>query len=273
LEIEAYPINTITRLQTFMIVKDRLESAENWLNKTQTALAENDKKEVSGSLAYAVERLGSAYSWAKFFDMEGEEYLMDNAVLMESCLSKISEAEERYNYVQLFFPHLLGAAKEYIDAAKSEYVNGDYKTCLYKAVIVKASINTISSAIGVEPEKIDILIDNKLEAAKKEIIKQQKAFPILGYSYYEYSNSLRKIDPYSALLYAEYALELSNLDIYFEAKEKRKLLIIDLGTKDFGVFLFGFIFGILILFLLYILFIRKPRRKTIRIKRKTKIRL
>ena len=117
------------------------------------------------------------------------------------------------------------------------------------------------------------MIGNKLKAAKKEIIKQQRAFPILGYSYYEYSNSLRKIDPYTALLYSEYALELSNLDIYFEAKEKRKLRIIDLGSKDLGVFLFGFVLGILILFLLYILFVKPRRRKVIRIKRKTKIRL
>jgi len=45
-------------------------------------------------------------------------------------------------------------------------------------------------------------------------------FPILGYSYYEYASTLKDSDRSSALLYSEYALELSNLDIYFEEKEK-----------------------------------------------------
>ena len=44
-------------------------------------------------------------------------------------------------------------------------------------------------------------------------------FPIAGYSYYEYAQSLKEDNIYSALLYAQYALELSKLDVYFEEKE------------------------------------------------------
>jgi len=50
-----------------------------------------------------------------------------------------------------------------------------------------------------------------VEATEKGI------FPVVGYSYFEYANSLKENDPFSALLYSEYALELSNLDIYFKS--------------------------------------------------------
>ena len=53
--------------------------------------------------------------------------------------------------------------------------------------------------------------------AKRNIGQQinKGSFPILAYSYYEYGEELKEGDLYSALLYAEYALELSNLDMYF----------------------------------------------------------
>ena len=43
-------------------------------------------------------------------------------------------------------------------------------------------------------------------------------FPIAGFSYYEYANSLKNDVPASALLYSGYALELSNMNAYFPPK-------------------------------------------------------
>jgi hypothetical protein len=71
-------------------------------------------------------------------------------------------------------------------------------------------------------------------------------FPILGYSYYEYAESLKEPDMYSALLYSEYALELSNLGMYFkERKNVYSLDFLQIDTKVLYALLFGLCFGFL----------------------------
>jgi predicted S18 family serine protease len=62
------------------------------------------------------------------------------------------------------------------------------------------------------------VISDRSNVVKSIIAKQANrgTFPILAYSYYEYANSLKAGDKYSALLYLGYALELGSLDIYFE---------------------------------------------------------
>ena len=50
----------------------------------------------------------------------------------------------------------------------------------------------------------------------------------MAYSYYEYGNELKEKDSYSALLYAEYAIELSNLDMYFKQVQNPPLAEIEL---------------------------------------------
>ncbi len=48
---------------------------------------------------------------------------------------------------------------------------------------------------------------------------EKGSFPILGYSYYEYATALKDKEKHTALLYAEYGIELSNLEIYFPQKK------------------------------------------------------
>ena len=78
----------------------------------------------------------------------------------------------------------------------------------------------------------------------------------MGYSYYEYAQSLREEDPFSALLFTEYALELSNLDIYF--KRKSSLPRIELDSTIIVVFLSGIAIGLLTG---YLLKHQKPNKK------------
>ena len=98
---------------------------------------------------------------------------------------------------------------------------GDYSSCIYRASLAKARANAMLSALSVS-ENITSLVDRKLRAAKGSIVRQTAKgdFPIISYSYYEYSASLMQTDPPSALLFAEYALELSNLDIYLKSDMK-----------------------------------------------------
>ena len=153
--------------------------------------------------------------------MDGREYDFDKDVLQKSCTEKIQEAEERHQYVQLF----LSSGIEHIDAdiqqAMKHRDESDYEQCLITASEAKANANAILSTIGIDSGQLGALVDAKLHALEAQIFRtiEKRAFPLLGFSYYEYAQSLKNYDEASALLYAEYALEMSNLDIYFEEEQ------------------------------------------------------
>ncbi|MEA2037784.1 MAG: S16 family serine protease, partial [Nanoarchaeota archaeon] len=92
---------TVTDLEAYAIVKERLIESEDYKKKI---LEENITKQSIHDLAYSFERVYSAFSWANFFDHRGREYDFNKEQLENSCHDKMAEAEERYQYVSLFYP-------------------------------------------------------------------------------------------------------------------------------------------------------------------------
>lgn len=217
--IDAHDINTIADLQSYMAVKERLFDVEDSFFEIAKNLPDNESN--AERLAYAEERLFSAAAWARFFNGNDKKYVIDDRSLRESCMAKISEAEERYNYVKSVIPESLEDARRELDKAYQDLTSGNYTLCLYKASKTKAEADVILNVMGVEKRNVDKLIDLKLGIVKEALIKSQQKgiFPIIGYSYYEYASSLRDLDTYSTLLFAEYALEFSNLDLYFARRK------------------------------------------------------
>lgn len=253
-EIESREINTITDLEAYMIVKQRISEAEENLDKAERAVALSDREDAEFYLANAIERINSAYSWSEFFGKPGMEILLDREALKKSCIEKISEAEERYEYVSLFFSDMEDIKSEILQAYE-ELNNEKYALCLFKASIAKANADVILSTVNIEPDNIIILLAQKLDSAKKVISKQSKRgiFPIFGYSYYEYATSLKPKDMRQALVYAEYAIELSNLEMYFEKTEVK----FHLNYELVWFFVLGFIAGIVF----YELLIRRRKKR------------
>ena len=99
-------------------------------------------------------------------------------------------------------------------------------------------------AVMVGLDRMPGIIDEKLELVKHIILEQQRKgiFPVLGYSYYEYASSLKEGDVYSALLFSEYAQEISNLDMYFPKKSSAT----SIDTEPIIIFLLGLVLGLLI---------------------------
>lgn len=265
--IDLKTINTITDLQAYMITKERISEAE---DRRRIAIENiNNTEEAVYWLAFATERLNSAESWSNFFDSEGQKFIIDNETLKESCYVKISEAEERYQYVNFYFSNTLTSTKKEIERAKADMKSGDYIMCLYKASRAKAQADTVMSMIGVEESMLNETLMIKIYAAEQTIIKQQEAgiFPIMGYSYLEYANSLKEEDASSAIIYAEYALELSNFDFYFE---KRKTFSFSKIDPDLLAIL---IVGICIGYLIASKFSKKEQYKKTKAKPKHDIRI
>ncbi|PIN86911.1 hypothetical protein COV19_02795 [Candidatus Woesearchaeota archaeon CG10_big_fil_rev_8_21_14_0_10_44_13] len=253
-----YDIKTITDLQAYTVSKERAMDAADYLNMTIEDLKGNLEGDSKGkrmdsalsNLAYAIERMYSASSWSKFLGKEGKEFNIEKNDLMASCMNKVNEAEEYFQYMQLVFPGLMRNVAEDINNAEEDYKKENYELCLHKASLAKAEVSIVLSTIGFKEENLQQLLDMKLNAAKKTIIEQQESgiFPIVGYSYYEYSQSLRNESIYSALLYSEYGLELSNLDIYF--KPRAKAVVVNKELFDiFLIFLGGAVFGAIMMIL------------------------
>jgi len=214
-EVGARPQRTIADVETYLAVRERLDEAEEAI--VDAAALENESDAVGARLAYAEERLESAKSWAKFFDLPSRTVSIDEGVLREACQDKLAEAEERYSYVKTIVPEALGAARVSIDSAYDDFENRSFALCVQKASKAKAEADVILSVVGYEVASIPDVIDVKLATVRRSLTHAQAKglFPLVAYSYYEYASSLREDDQFSALLFSEYALELSNLDIYF----------------------------------------------------------
>lgn len=222
-EIENKELKTVTDLESYMTVKERLIEANEFVDLVQESLDNNNTD--LRNLAYAMERLNSAKSWAEFLNNEGKEFDFNNETIENACRAKLSEVEERLQYVEIYLPQSLENTRKELGYAYNDRDEGNFELCLSKASKAKANVDTVLSVFGVRNEDVKRVVDKKLEIVESSLVEETEKgiFPIVGYSYFEYANSLKEDDPFSALLYSEYALELSNLDIYFKSPKAERI--------------------------------------------------
>ncbi|MCF7872404.1 hypothetical protein K9L97_05210 [Candidatus Woesearchaeota archaeon] len=230
--LEKIPIKTISNLETYIIVKERL-------TETQELIQEN-KTEALNSIGYITERFYSAIAWSKFFEYKGKEIQIDEKHLKQACQDKIAEVQERQEYLNVFIQGIYEEDK--LPELRKIEQKEDYAFCLFRASKYKADINSIISTISLTIEKMPDLTNDKLKIAQAQINKQGESFPILGYSYYNYAQNLQETDKTLALLFSEYSIELSNLDIYFPKKQK---INISIDYEKLKTFTIGLIIGII----------------------------
>lgn len=254
-------IQTITDLQALIIVQERLHDVKEQIAAFRSQPSQGPE-ELYGLLSYSEERYFSAQAWMKFFTMSGRKVILDDDHLQQSCSQKILEAEDRYQYISLFISeNNLGSIAKKMAAAKEASQGHNYELCLVKAIQAKGDANAILSSLGTRQEELGSLVDSKALAVKRVIAENtaQGKFPILGYSYYQYSNSLKQQDPVTALFYLEYALEMSDLSIYFpEEKTFIKQLSEKISINSDQ--LQGFIIGALVVLLLSQLKAKKVKK-------------
>ncbi len=255
-QVNKRDMKTLSELETSMIVKERLLEAKDLLSKNES--------DVNSNLAYIVERIYSAEAWSAFFSYPGKNVQLDKVHLADACLSKIAEAEERVNYLELLFGKYDDARKDISDT-KQIYESGDYAYCLFKATRIKADANAVLASLSVTEEKFPSLIDDQLGLSRIQINKQGENFPILGYSYYDYANSLKSTKPALSVLFSEYALEFSNLDMYFPRAKSHSIY---LDSQRVGLFMLGIAAGILATIVILVIMGKRARKKE---KRKEKI--
>ena len=262
--------STITQLQTYLIVEDRLREAITHLNRVNSS--DKDYFQKSLDIAYSNERAYTIYLWLRFNNMSGQKFNFGRASLSESCIQSISEAETNYEYLRTLLNLNLSYINDDLNQAKQQATLGNYAVCLYESAKTKAELDMLSSTLGVRKNEINTLLDYKLKAAERSVYESMSnnIFPIMAYSYYEYANSLKNTDKYSALLYAEEAIELSNLDIYFKKETKSSVIRqIFNRSREFNL---GFSVGLLLMVILCLCIDINNNYKQIKIKRRMKAR-
>lgn len=253
----------INDLETYIIVKERFGEVKDYLNLSLENLNNSELDEGSYNIAYAIERMYTIHSWSFFFGKSGKKLDIDILMLKGSCRQKIAEAEERFDYVTLFVPaERLSLISKELEDAKNEQKNENSELCLFKASKAKAQVDVVITSMGISDQNMSSIIDKKLELVNRQILKETNKgiFPILGYSYYEYAKELKSEDPSSALLFSEYALELSNLDMYFK-KEETPVFNFK-KNSDYGLIII-FVIGVLVGFVLrsFVVKIKKKQKK------------
>jgi uncharacterized protein len=251
-------IKTISDLQTKIVVKERINDVTEIL-KNVNCSGDN----YNYLLAYSKERLYSAVTWTKFFSMEGKVFQFNEENLKDSCYLKIQEGEERIQYSQLYInPLQISYLDDKLNLAKNARDKKDYELCLVKASEVKAEANSIISTLGLTEENLEYFYEAKKNAVENVINfnSNEKIFPILGYSYYNYAQSLYEESVYSGLLYLEYALEMSDLTIYFpEEKSFYNSIYGFLMKVEIILVIQGIILGILLT--LFLINVKKMFKK------------
>lgn len=230
-ELDKRELKTISDLETYIIVKERYTEVLEALEKENTTPEE---------LGYLYERHYSGIAWSEFFKYPGQQMTIDEDHLAEACLSKTAEAEERLNYLRLIILDDEESDRTELDSIKQAYENKEYAFCLFRAAKLKADTGTILSTIAITNEKLPELIQDHLTLAEHQIARQS-SFPILGYSYYNYANSLKEDREYLALLFAGYSTELSNLKMYFPI-QKKPALPYKLGPQFYAGAVAGILF-------------------------------
>ena len=251
-KLDSQEIDTISDLQTLMIVEERIHDVQTIAAKPHANRADSIR-----SLAYALERFYSAVSWMDFFSMPGKKLALESERIKLSCFEKLSEAEERVQYTELFLsPGLLTGIHEKIREAKNAANEDNFSLCLSTASQAKADSNAILTSIGVDDATIVEIINSKRSAVEKTISQNtaNDIWPILGYSYYEYANSLQDQERYTALVYMEYALEMSDLSIYFPTDDRKPIELVARTKRNNRNILLvgeGFLIGTLAMSLIF----------------------
>jgi uncharacterized protein len=266
LQLNQQKIETIAGLQTKMIVKERINEVKQQIEIYQDKKQLFISTEAQAILSYAEERFFSAQSWMEFFAMDGKKFILNNEQLANTCQEKLIESQERYEYVSLYLGefNLLGI-KEKMSTAQKAFEKKEFDLCITMASQAKADSNAILSSIGLDDSSIKDFFESKRKVAERIISQNSKEdiFPILGYSYYQYANSLKDKEPFTSLVYIEYALEMSDLSMYFPAEKKidsQHLLIgyqndfKDHLKKEWIYLTEGFLIGIMMTLLVMILY-------------------
>jgi len=245
-QIENISLRTFSDVETYAIVKERLLEANDILSELNSSAIDSDV------LSNAIERYYSAIAWSGFFGLPGQKLMINRLSLQRACSKEIENVETRLNYLKIAFPEqYLESVEKNLQHAYDYSSKEQYALCLFKATKTKADENLRLSTLLIQNSTLEDLISEKQRRTETILYEEQEKgiFPILGYSYYDYVDVLKKDDLSSAMSFSEYALALSDVKDYFPEYSSKNSTLDYFGLFEVAVFFVGFFIGLFVMFL------------------------
>ncbi|MEM1988796.1 MAG: hypothetical protein QXS41_03085 [Candidatus Woesearchaeota archaeon] len=254
--IENLKAKSLGDFQTKLIVLERIDDAlQNLKSIEEFSVNENSTFEenylsylmIIDKLGYAIERSFTVELWSMFFGKDKKEINLDLNKVKELCEQKLFEAKEVFYYINYYVPsfnesNTLSKAEEYMK-------NKDYVSCVYFST--RAKVELQSALVGSEDK--NKTVEELLKLLKATLVEQadQGYFAILGYSYFEYANTLKNFDIDSAYSFAFQGIELSDLEMYFKTKKRENIMFYERNQYLNG-FYNGFLLAILLITFIFL---------------------
>ena len=239
-QIDDYTLRTFSDLEAYIIVKERIYEAKEYVDAINLSNISHT------ILASGIERYYSAVAWSEFFGLNGEPLQIDETSLELACIQEIKEAEARSNYLKTTLPeYFLEEMLLQLNGAYEQYNDDNYPLCIFKASKAKATAHLFMNGIN-DDEQVPAIFEVKQQRAEELIALQQEQgnFPIIGYSYYEYANQLIDDQPYTALLFMEYAITMGDISNYFP--KSRQSFISESIFSELFYLLLGAVIGFIV---------------------------
>lgn len=208
------------------------------------------KSEIITGYSFALERFMTVELWESFIQNEGEEIYFNDEIVNNACFRIKGElqikAELLNNYGLNYFNEDLSKIK-----SMESKEDGNKILCIYKGLELDARMNTVLNSIGIPNNQSEIFAQNLYNFTGSRISLNTKGnFPLIPTIYYEYAGDLmNQNDTSSSILYSNYALSYSGLNIYLEEKKEIKPYFNYVVDELYGNILF--VIAILILIAFY----------------------
>ena len=204
-------------LSNFEIINETDNSTSLSLNDTQIKNYNNNILIQKNRLySYSVERFYTVSLWEKFISHTGNEISFDEVKINTVC-KKINREISIKNELLLsyeldVFNGLISEQLEYDKAGENKYL------CIYKGLELDGRINTVLNSAGISDGDSGEFIEKFVQLTKTRInLNSQGSFPFIPTIYSEYSGDLiSQGDVSSGLLYSNYAMSYSNLNLYLQ---------------------------------------------------------
>jgi predicted S18 family serine protease len=194
-------------------------------------LEENILNQKTRLYSYSVERFYTVSLWEKFISHTGPEIVFDELKISTVCRKinrEISIKNELLGSYELdVFDELINEQLSYDAHNENKYL------CIYKGLELDGRINTVLNSAGITSSEEREFIEKFVELTETRInLNSQGSFPFIPTIYSEYSGDLiSQGDVGSGLLYSNYAMSYSSLNLYLEDDSIKAEEVFELGAE------------------------------------------
>jgi predicted S18 family serine protease len=181
--------------------------------------------------SYSVERFYTVSLWEKFISHTGPEIVFDELKVSDVCRKVNREISIKKELLLSYdidvFEELINEQLEYDGIFKNKYL------CIYKGLELDGRINTVLNSAGITSIEEKEFIDKFVELTTTRInLNSHGSFPFIPTIYSEYSGDLiAQGDVGSGLLYSNYAMSYSSLNLYLEDDSVKIEEVFELGFE------------------------------------------